>query len=107
MLRKSRIIAMLMVFVMMFAVIEPTCAGWFWNDESIQEIDTWPLLPDNIFDTLLLVGASVLLGALASPILTPVPTFMGAGAIVIASLIALRNFAGRSDVPENSGTAEN
>lgn len=66
MLRKSRIIAMLMVF----AVIEPTCAGWFWNDESIQEIDTWPLLPDNIFDTLLLVGAGVLLGAFASPYLT-------------------------------------
>ena len=106
MLRKSRIIAMLMVFVVMFAVIEPTCAGWFWNDESIQEIDTWPLLPDNIFDTLLLVGAGVLLGALASPILTPVPTFMGAGAI-IAGLIALRIFAGRSDVTENSGTAEN
>lgn len=106
MLRKSRIIAMLMVFVMMFTVIEPACAGWFWDDKPIQEIDTWPLLPDNIFDTLLLVGAGVLLGALASPILTPVPTFMGAGAI-IAGLIALRIFAGRSDVTENSVTAEN
>ena len=106
MLRKSRIVALLAVCVMMFAVIEPACAGLFWNDEPIQEIDTWPALSDNIFDTLLLVGAGVLLGALASPILTPVPTFMGAGAI-IAGLIALRIFAGRSDVTENSVTAEN
>ena len=106
MLRKSKVVALLVVCVMMFAVIEPACAGWFWNDEPIQEIDTWPALSDNVFDTLLYVGAGVLLGAFFSPVLTPVPNAIGAGAIV-AGLIALKIFAGRSDVQEFSETAEN
>lgn len=106
MLKKSRIFAMLVVCVMMFAVIEPACAGWFWNDEPIQEIDTWPALSDNVFDILLYVGAGVVSVFFASAAMPPVAPAIGAGAIV-AGLTALKIFAGRSDVQENSGTAEN
>lgn len=106
MLRKSRIIAVLVVCVMIFTVIEPACAGWFWDDEPGQESYIWPILSNDTFDTLLFAGVGFLSGILFSPVLTPIPTFMGAGAI-IGGLIALRFLVRGSDVLENSGTAEN